>query len=104
MHNGGLGSREYLYVENIPLLIEKILLYGTRTYNITNNDRFTVNELIVLIEKLTHKRIYTTKGLRPGMDSVYQMDSNRVRQEFNWKPIVSFEEGIKRLLKAEKLL
>lgn len=103
VHNEGIGKREYLYIKNIPSLIETVLRKGHRTYNITDNALYSVNELITIIEKITNKTVPTKEGVRPGMDSIYQLDSTRVRDELNWTPQYSFDEGLLELLKQEKL-
>ncbi len=101
VQNGGMGYREYIYVKNIPPIVEELLLNGTRTYNITLNDGFTVNELIERCEVLTGKKVNKTESFRPGMDMKYQMDSTRVRDEFNWKPLYTFEEAVKHYLNVK---
>jgi dTDP-glucose 4,6-dehydratase len=101
VQNGGKGYREYIFVENIPPAIELILEKGWRTYNITNNDGFTVEDLIKKVEEVSGKTIETTEAHRPGMDKIYQMDSSRIRNELGWTPLYSFEEGLSRYLIKE---
>lgn len=98
LHNKGRGYREYIYIKNIPPAIELILEKGNRTYNITTNDGFTVSELIKHIEQLTGKKIPTYDDVRSGMDLKYQMDASRIRDELGWKPLYSFDEGLKEYL------
>ncbi len=93
LHNEGVGFREYLYVRNIPPMIDLILEKGDRTYNVTLNDGLTVRELINRAEKLTGKKCVTVKSNRPGMDMKYQMDNSRI-MELGWKPIYTFEQGL----------
>lgn len=97
IHEGGTGFREYLYVKNVPPVIELVLEKGDRTYNITLNDGYTVNEIIELSEKLTGKKCLTHKGERQGMDLKYQMDNSRIIS-LGWKPLYSFEEGLQEYL------
>jgi len=99
VHNGGLGSREYLYVENIPEVVELVMLKGDRTYNITLNDSFTVTELIKNVENITNKKVSTIDSERKGMDMKYQMDNSRILS-LGWKPKYTFAEGIKKYLNA----
>lgn len=91
VHNGGEGYREYLYVKNIPQAVELVMLKGYRTYNITLNEGFTVNELIEMVNKI--KPIKIIEGNRPGMDLKYQMDNSRI-VELGWKPEYNFLDGI----------
>ena len=97
LHNSGGGYREYIWVDNIPPAVELIMLKGDRTYNVTNNDGFTVNELVSLAEQVTGKTINKVDAERPGMDLKYQMDSSRVR-ELGWEPQTTFLEGITKYL------
>lgn len=95
VHNGGNGYREYIYVKNIPPVMELILKKGIRTYNVTNNDGYMVKDLIKKVEKITKAKIKVVGDNRPGMDLKYQMDGRRLRSELGWKPLYSFEEGLK---------
>lgn len=94
VHNEGKGYREYIYVKNIPPAIEMLLERGDRTYNITNNEGFTVSQLIKKVEEITGKNIKTVPSDRPGMDLRYEMSPKRMR-DLGWEPLYSFEQGIK---------
>lgn len=94
LHNGGTGYREYIYVKNIPPVIDLILEKGDRTYNVTLNDGLRVDELIAKAEKVTGKKCLTHPSHREGMDEKYQMDGSRLKDELGWKPLYSFEEGL----------
>lgn len=93
VQNGGTGYREYIYVKNIPPVIDLLLEKGDRTYNVTLNDGFTVNELILKAEEVVSKKLETTESHRPGMDLKYQMDATRLR-DLGWAPLYTFEEGL----------
>ncbi len=93
----GGSYREYIYVENIPPVVDLILEKGVGVYNVTLNDGFTVANLVKKVEEITGKKVPTTVSHRPGIDMKYQMKSDRVR-ELGWKPLFSFEEGIKKYL------
>lgn len=100
VHNGGKGYREYLYVKNIPPIIELLLKEGHRTYNITQNDGFTVEQLIAKCEEIMGRKLNTTESHRPGMDLKYQMSGKRFKDEFNFQFPYSFEESLKDYLNA----
>lgn len=97
VHNGGGGYREYIYVYNIPPIVETIMLKGDRVYNVTLNDGFTVNELIEIAKEVTEKDIKTTVSNRPGMDTRYQMDPLRAFK-LGWRPEWDFYTAIKHYL------
>jgi len=92
VHNTGTGYREYIYVKNIPPVIDMLLEKGDRVYNVTTNDGFTVKELIEKCQSVVGREIQTTEAHRPGMDMKYQMDATRLK-ELGWKPLYTFEEG-----------
>lgn len=93
VQNGGKGYREYMYVKNIPPVIDLLLEKGDRVYNITTNNGYTVEELIKKCEESTGKVARTTEAHRPGMDMKYQMDNTRIK-ELGWTPLFTFEEGL----------
>lgn len=94
VHNNGTGYREYIYVKNIPPIMEMLLEKGDRVYNVTTNDGFTVNDLIKKCSEVLGTEIKTTESHRPGMDEKYQMDASRIR-EMGWTPLYTFEEGLR---------
>lgn len=103
LQNEGTGYREYIYVKNIPPAVELVLLKGDRTYNITSNDGLNVRELIERAEQIAGRKINTYPTNRPGMDMKYQMDATRIKTELGWKPLYTFDEGLKEyLLDLEK--
>lgn len=93
LHNDGKGFREYIYVKNIPSVVELIMLKGDRTYNVTLNDGFTVKGLIEQVESLSSRKVRTEPSNRPGMDLKYQMNNARIKK-LGWKPLYSFTEGL----------
>ncbi len=97
IHNGGTGSREYIYVENIPEVVELVMLHGDRTYNITLNDSLTVNQLIGKVKKLTGKKVLVKQCERKGMDMKYQMSNLRILK-LGWKPKYTINQGLKEYL------
>ncbi|MEK7514331.1 MAG: NAD-dependent epimerase/dehydratase family protein, partial [Patescibacteria group bacterium] len=97
LHEEGKGYREYIYIKNIPPAIDLILEKGLGIFNLTLNDGFTAKELIERVEKVTGKKITTHSSHRPGMDMKYQMDNSRIKA-LGWKPLYSFEEGLKEYL------
>lgn len=99
LHNGGTGYRQYIHVSEIPPLIGTLLEFGSRTYNITAGEGFTVNELVEKAEAIIKQRVFTKAGNRAGMDIRYEMSSDRIRDEFDWKPKKTFEEHFAEYLK-----
>lgn len=97
LHKEGKGYREYLYVKNIPPIIDLLLEKGEGVYNISLNKGLTVRDLISKAEALTNGKVTTHPADRPGMDFKYQVDSSRLK-ELGWVPEYSFEEGLEEYL------
>ena len=102
LENGGEGYREYIYVKNVPPLIDFLLESGSRVYNVTCNDGYTVRQLIGEVENMTGRKVRTYDAKRPGHDMWYRMDAERLRG-IGWKPIYSFHEGLREYLASEGL-
>lgn len=97
VHNGGTGYREYIYVKNIPPVLDMLLEKGDRVYNVTLNDGYTVQDLIKKCGEVVGKELVTTESHRPGMDEKYQMDNTRIK-ELGWIPLYNFEESLREYL------
>lgn len=101
LHQEGRGYREYIYIKNIPPVVELILEKGLGVYNITLNDGFTTKELIEKAREVTGREIKTHPFHRSGMDLKYQMDASRIRA-LGWKPLYTFKEGLKEYLTGDE--
>lgn len=103
LHQDGTGYREFIYVKNIPPVVELILKEGNGVYNISLGDGLTVTELIAKAERITGKKVVAHPADRPGMDRKYQVDSSRI-MELGWKPLYTFEEGLEEYLTEETVV
>lgn len=95
-------KREWIHVEDHCRGIERILMNGRvgESYNIGTGTEKSIEEIADLILDTLHKP-HSLKAYVPdrlGHDRRYLLDSNKIRQELNWKPLISFEEGIKSTL------
>ena len=104
LQNNGEGYREYLYVKNIPPMVELIMQKGWRAYNVTAGEGFTVIDLIRRAEAITDKKIKNHPADRPGHDRFYRMDNTRITTELGWKPEYSFDYGLQEYLESEGIL
>lgn len=103
LHNRGEGYRQFIYVKEIPPVIEMLLERGHRTYNVTAGYGGTVMDLILLAEEILGRPIPTVPGKRAGMDLRYEMSSKRLREEFGWQPRLHFRETYAAYLKDKPL-
>lgn len=106
IYGKGENIRDWLYVEDHARAIDSVFHYGKNgeTYNVGGNNEWTNIALIhklceVMDRKLNREKNCSSKLIsfvndRPGHDLRYAIDSSKIMRELNWKPLVSFEEGI----------
>ncbi|MCI0499796.1 MAG: dTDP-glucose 4,6-dehydratase [Planctomycetales bacterium] len=102
VYGDGLYVRDWLYVYDHCTAIWKVLTKapaGT-IYNIGGNNEKTNLEVIRLILNRLgkpHSLIHHVKD-RPGHDRRYAIDSAKIMKELDWRPTVTFEEGVNRTI------
>jgi UDP-glucose 4-epimerase len=98
----GDGSvvRDYIYVKDAVRCIQKILRYQgpERTFNVSSNKGYSVNEVIEEIGKVTRKKIKVTYSENRKFDVRDNVLSNVLAQkELGWEPTFSLNEGMSRV-------
>ena len=70
------------------------------TYNISASNEIDNLQVVNSILKILDGAEELIKFVpsRPGEDTRYSLDSTKIRRELDWKPKVTFEEGIKRTI------
>lgn len=91
----GTQTRDFVYASDVA---EAFFLAGTtervgQVYNVGNGDPQSVNRLIELIGG---ERVPLPK--RPGEPDCTWADIAKIRTELGWRPKVSFEEGVSRIV------
>ena len=106
VYGNGKQVRDWLYVEDHVDALYTILKNGKlgETYNIGGNNEKSNIEVVNKICSLLDERSPRKKGIysdlisfvedRPGHDFRYAIDSSKLKEELNWKPIESFETGL----------
>jgi dTDP-glucose 4,6-dehydratase len=102
VYGDGLYIRDWLYVYDHCTAVWKVLTEaqpGT-VYNIGGNNEKTNMEVVGLILRRLGKPDSLIRHVkdRPGHDRRYAIDSTRIMTELNWKPAVTFEQGIDRTI------
>ena len=92
----GKQLRDFTYVSDV---IDAILLAAkskknNEIYNIASGKPKSVNQIVKL---LRHKKINIKK--RPGEPDITWANISKAKRELKWKPKISFEKGVKILLK-----
>ncbi len=99
IYGDGTMIRDYVYIDDLINMIVKSYDKDNQfsEYNLGSGQGHTVNELINSIEKHTGYSV-GSKHIDVPLTFVYKsvLDINRFVQEFNIRPTVSLDEGIKR--------
>jgi dTDP-glucose 4,6-dehydratase len=102
IYGDGLQERDWLFVEDycraIALTVEKGKTGDV--YNVSSGipqpNLHIVRTILKLLGKPESLMQYVKD--RPGHDRRYALDSSKIQRELGWKPLVSFEEGIRRTI------
>ena len=106
LYGDGANVRDWLYVEDH---VDALLLAATKgvigkSYCVGGNSERTNKEVVdgicELLDELNpkgapHGRLITPVTDRPGHDRRYAIDATKIREELGWKPVYSFENGLR---------
>ncbi len=98
VYGKGLNVRDWLYVEDHCRAIDMIVRNGRdgEVYNIGGHEEKANIDIVKLILKKLGKPESLIEFVkdRPGHDLRYAMNPSKIENELDWKPSVTFEEGI----------
>ena len=99
IYGSGKNLRDWLYVSDHCEAIHLVLKNGKsgQSYNISSNneiDNITIVKKILSIMGKSEDLIEFVDD-RPGHDFRYSMNSDKLRNELNWKSNVTFDDGLK---------
>jgi dTDP-glucose 4,6-dehydratase len=90
--------REWLHVEDHCRAVEAVLERGRvgETYHVGSGFEASIEELADLVLEATGRpqSLKTLVPDRPGHDRRYLLDSEKIRNELGWQPVIDFAEGI----------
>ncbi len=110
VYGKGENIRDWLYVEDHALAIDKIFHLGkiNNTYNVGGFNEWKNIDLINLLIEITDEKLGRLKGTsktlikfiedRKGHDFRYAIDAKKIKNELNWYPSLTFEEGIEKTI------
>ena len=107
IYGKGDNIRDWLYVEDHADALLTVIMNGEigKTYNIGGENEVTnldlVNKICALLDELLpQEKPYadqiTFVADRPGHDQRYAIDPSRIRNELNWRPSVTLDEGLRK--------
>jgi dTDP-glucose 4,6-dehydratase len=111
VYGDGKNIRDWLYVEDHAAAVWKILEGGKpgETYTIGGENEWEnirlINQLCEIVSEETDQSPSVLKNLisfvkdRPGHDRRYAIDCTKIKKELDWKPKVTFSEGLRRTVK-----
>src|SRR5579884_507668 len=100
VHGDGLQSRDFTYIENVVqanLLAAKAPGVGGRVYNIACGGRYSLLDLLAILNEILGKNIPPVHtDPRAGDVKHSQADIARARADLGYEPIVDWRDGLER--------
>ena len=105
IYGRGLNSREWIYVDDHCLALEKIFKKGKtgNFYNIGSNININNITLIKKLLKIVKTKYKIDRKVkirfvtdRPGHDLRYAINSNKLMKNLNWKSKINLNDGLKK--------
>ena len=107
IYGDGKNIRDWLYVTDHCSAIETIFKKGMpgEKFNIGGDSEKTNLEVVEIIcnrldalipkkDKTSYKSLIKFVTDRPGHDKRYAVNTSKIKEKLDWKPSISFEEGI----------
>lgn len=110
VYGNGKYTRDWLFVEDHAAAIDLVFHKGAihETYNIGGFNEWQNIDLVKLLCSLMDKKLGREEGEsaklitfvkdRPGHDLRYAIDATKINRELDWKPSVTFEEGLEKTI------
>ena len=101
LHGDGRATRDWLYVSDTALAVDKILHHDLDTirgdvFNIGTGREISILEIAKLILKILNKdeSLLTFVDNRPGQVERHCASVEKAKKTFNWKATTDFETGV----------
>ncbi|MDC9615823.1 dTDP-glucose 4,6-dehydratase [Xenorhabdus khoisanae] len=110
IYGKGDQIRDWLFVEDHARALYLVVTEGTsgETYNIGgHNEKQNLDVVHIICDLLdetvpkatSYRSQITYVADRPGHDRRYAIDANKINKELGWKPLETFESGIRKTVK-----
>jgi dTDP-glucose 4,6-dehydratase len=99
LHGGGIAIRSYVHIRDISRGELSAMDKGDpgKIYHLSPDRGYAVREVVSAICDIVGRDFNSstaTVAERLGQDAAYVIDSSRSREELDWSPVVSLEEGL----------
>jgi len=99
LHGGGHSERSFIHINDVADATMKIALHGKigDAYHISTKETITIRELVQLVCNKMEVKFDDYVDIaddRPGKDAAYLLNSSRLRDELNWKDMITLDRGI----------
>ena len=102
IYGDGLNVRDWIYVDDHNLAIDLIVRNAKdgSIYNIgSNNEKNNIEIVKTILKELgKDESLISYVTDRKGHDKRYAIDSSKLQKELGWKPLTSFDDGIKKTI------
>ncbi len=109
IYGDGKQVRDVLYIDDLIEAYDAFIRSDLQhsVYNTGGGSQYTLSllELLAMLEEFTGKKCQIGfSDWRPSDQKVYISNTGKLKQELNWSPQVSPEEGVKRLVQWVKTI
>lgn len=98
----GEEKRDLLFIDDLIKFVDKVIKYQTnnfRIYNCGSGNQVSINDLVSNIIKESKKSIKILHDLsKPTIQTNVSLDCNLAKEEINWEPKISLNQGLKKTI------
>jgi len=99
LHGGGNSLRSFIHIRDVSKATLAIMEKASppNAFHLSTDQHISIRSLVELIcNKMgaDFENLVEVSPDRPGKDGAYLLDSSKAKNEFDWEPKVSLEEGI----------
>lgn len=103
LHGGGQAVKSYIHIRDVSKGEKFVLERGRlgEIYHLSPEKGIRVRDVVAALANAMGKRLEDVAEdveERLGQDAVYEIDSTKVRDEFGWRPLISFEDGVQEIV------
>lgn len=104
LQGGGKSIRSFIHIDDVSEALLRIVEKGIpgESYHISTDQLITIHDLVAMIAKkldVEFDDLVEITPDRPGKDFAYQLDSQKIRSDLDWKDRISLDEGLDRTIK-----